>query len=358
MRIQFCISMIPRKAHKRPCRPVTLLCLFLATFCATLCRAENSFPNDVMYRGLQGEDTGKGLESLLLDAQGSHLVTRQSNESIPLSDNSIVAMAINPGTTDFWTFSPSVLKISGPTTVYITISACTQPSPKSGLNATEIYTNQTLPALQMYISTDASNTRPGPDTDATKQDMRELSLGFTNITLDDVTTDVYISVVAQNVTSDWQGGWTYQLGSSTNRIKSIPHYANIRITAVCTRWTESVRHRHFPNRSPHYNRQPLNLRSPTVPNLRRPQRLRLRLLTSLQFILRFPLKPLPLHHRKCTSLNDDPRRRRTPQTTIPPRRSQRQYRIQCLLDPPIHQRYLLRSGCSIPTIREHKNQIQ
>jgi hypothetical protein len=173
-----------------------------------------------MYRGLLSDDTGMGLESLLLDSHESHLVTRQSNESIPLSDNSIVPMGINPGTTDFWTFSPAQNNISGTTTVYITISACTQPFPKSGLNATQIYTNQTLPALQLYISTDASNTRPGPDTDATKQVMTELSLGFTNVTLDDITADVYISVVARNVSSDWQGTWTYQLGSSTKRSKS------------------------------------------------------------------------------------------------------------------------------------------
>lgn len=220
MRLPFPLSMIPHTARNQFRRPTILLFLFLATFGTTLCRATNSFTNDVMYGGLLGEDTGTGFEPLLLDAHESHLVTRQSNESIPLSDNSIVAMLINPGTTDFWTFSPSNLKINGPTTLYITISTCTQPSPQSGLNATEIYANQTLPALQLYVSTDASNTRPGPDTDATKQDMRELVLGFTNITLDDITSDVYISVVAQNVSSDWQGGWTYQLGSSTNRNNS------------------------------------------------------------------------------------------------------------------------------------------
>jgi len=212
--------MIPWKARSRSSRPITVLCLFLATLLATFCRASNSFQNDIMYSGLLDEDTGTIFESLLLDLQESHLVTRQSNESIPLSDNSIVPMGINPGTTDFWTFSPSQNNISGTTNVYITVSACTQPFPKSGLNATQIYTNQTLPALQLYISTDASNTRPGPDTDATTQVMRELSLGFTNITLADITADVYISVVAPNVTSDWQGTWTYQLGSSTKRIKS------------------------------------------------------------------------------------------------------------------------------------------
>ena len=220
MRKRFSNSMSPLNSRSQSRRPISLLCLFLATFLAALCLASNSFPNDVVYRGVLGENSETGFEPLLLETHESHLVTRQSNQSIPLSDNSIVPMGINPGTTDFWTFSPSQLNISGPTTVHITVSACTQPFPKSGLNATKVYANQTLPALQLYVSTNKSNPRPGPDTDATKQVMRGLSQGFTNITLENVTGDIYISVAAPNVTSDWQGSWSYQLGTSTKRAKS------------------------------------------------------------------------------------------------------------------------------------------
>ena len=137
-----------------------------------------------------------------------------------LSDNSIVPKTINPGTTDFWTFSPSSLNVSSSSTLYITINVCTQPFPKVGLNATEIYANETLPSLQLYISQDSSNPQPGPASDPSLQDLATLSQGFASYNISGVSADVFLSVVAQNVTSNWQGSWSYQLATSTKGMKT------------------------------------------------------------------------------------------------------------------------------------------
>jgi len=169
----------------------------------------------VLYNGVFNSDTATTLDSLQQELHEFSLVTRQSNESAQLSDNSIVSKTIAPGATDFWTFSPSLLNIHGSPTLYITISACTQPSPLPGLNATQIYASENLPSLQLYISTDSTNTKPGPDSDASLQTVQILSQGFTNFSMPSVSDDVYISVVAGSVSSNWKGSWSYELATST-----------------------------------------------------------------------------------------------------------------------------------------------
>jgi hypothetical protein len=211
---------IPSNRAKSLQRRSILLYLLLAAILSTLCLASESFTDVILYNDLLGMDIGSVLDSLPLLGHENHLVSRQSNESRQLQDDSIVPIEILPGTTEFWTFSPSFLNLtqsSTGSTLYITVSACTQPFPKVGLNATEIYAKGSPPALQLYLSKDSSNSRPGPHADATRQNMTELIRGFAsiNVTLTDLKKDVYIAVSAQNITSDWQGDWTYQIGSST-----------------------------------------------------------------------------------------------------------------------------------------------
>jgi hypothetical protein len=169
----------------------------------------------MLYDGVFNNDAATTLDSLRHESHEFSLVSRQSNESAQLSDNSIVPKTIAPGATDFWTFSPSLLNIHGSPTLYITISACTQPSPASGLNATQIYASENLPSLQLYISTDSTNTKPGPDSDASLQTVQILSQGYANFSIPSVSDDVYMSVVAGSVSSSWQGSWSYELATST-----------------------------------------------------------------------------------------------------------------------------------------------
>ena len=172
----------------------------------------------MIYNDLLPVDAGTLIDSVSINVHESHLVARQSNVSTPLGNNAVVGMDLAPGTTDFWTFSPSLLNITdttNTTTLYITVNTCTQPFPKPGLNATEVYAKGELPPLQLYVSTSPANKLPGPSADSSLQTVLQLVAGFANVTLPGVPSDVYISVSALNTSSDWQGSWSYQLGTST-----------------------------------------------------------------------------------------------------------------------------------------------
>jgi Stretch-activated Ca2+-permeable channel component len=240
-----------------PTAQFILLFLLLATSFLPPCLASESFADVILYDDVLGMDIGSAFEALPLLRRESHLVARQSNESRQLSDNSIVPIEILPGTTEYWTFSPSFLNFTKNytgSTLYITVGACTQPFPKVGLNATEIYAKESPPTLQLYYSTDSANTRPGPHSDATRQNMTELSQGFTsvNITLADLKKDVNIAVYAQNITSDWQGSWTYQIGSSTKGMQ-IKNLINCRTATASGSGSKSLGYRYLAVGRPYYN---------------------------------------------------------------------------------------------------------
>src|SRR5437667_5644882 len=215
MWVLYSTSMNAQHRPTRSYRPSTLSYLFLATFWSMNCLASNTFEQDGLYTGLLSSDTRSSMDTSVKDSHPFNLVTRQSNESVQLADNSIVPKEIFPGTTDFWTFSPSLQNVSASSTLYITVSACTQPFPKIGLNATQIYTNETLPPLQLYISIDPSNPRPDPSSSSLPQTSQNFSLGFTSFNITPITKDVFLSVAAQNTTSNWEGSWSYQLATST-----------------------------------------------------------------------------------------------------------------------------------------------
>src|SRR5579859_1417785 len=211
----------PRSRH----RVLWLWLLLATTFVSTLCLASMPFEGDRLHDSILGIDIEAATEVLSLQGgDTSHLVSRQVNESRQLTDNSITPKEISPGTLDFWTFPASQWNSSTAnigSTLYITVSACTQPFPRTGLNASEVYARGSPPALRLYLSTDSANKQPGPSSDPAKQNMTTLSLGFANMSLvlTDMKQDVHISVSAQNISSDWQGTWTYQIGVSTQRIR-------------------------------------------------------------------------------------------------------------------------------------------
>jgi Stretch-activated Ca2+-permeable channel component len=194
---------------------------------STLCMASMPFEGDGLYDGLLGIDMETSTDVLSLQGDASHLVSRQVNETRQLTDNSISPREIVPGDLDFWTFPASQWnssKTKNNSTLYLTVSACTQPFPRTGLNTTEVYASGSPPALRLYVSTDPSNKQPGPSSDPARQNMTELSYGFANMTLvlPDITKDVYITVASQNISSDWQGTWTYQIGASTQGNAPVP----------------------------------------------------------------------------------------------------------------------------------------
>lgn len=215
---------LPPRALPRARLRGSWLGLLLATMVFRLCLASMLFEGDGMFDSLLGIDIGAAKDALSLQGETSHLVSRQINESIPLVDNSITPKEISPEGLDFWIFPASQWNTSSAkigSTLYLTLSACTQPFPRTGLNATEVYANGSPPALRLYFSTDPSNRQPGPSSDPARQNMTTLSFGFANtsLVLSNATQDVYIGVSAQNISSDWQGTWTYQIAASTQRTK-------------------------------------------------------------------------------------------------------------------------------------------
>jgi Stretch-activated Ca2+-permeable channel component len=190
--------------------PRLLWWLFLASFLCLCCWASPSSQGNILVDELFEHVAGDAFDTQSLD-HGSSLVTRQSNASSFLEDNSFVSTTVTPGTSQFWTFR---LNSTATTTLYITIGACTQPFPKPGLNATEIYSKDPLPSLQLYSSTDASNTQPGPSSPSGAQ-VNGLIQGFVNVTLENITSSVFFTVVAPSISSNYEGTWSYQLGSST-----------------------------------------------------------------------------------------------------------------------------------------------
>lgn len=199
----------PSLAFLRHRARALLLHLFLAAFCAlTVCASHT--PVDLSSNDIF--DPLPDIPDILQQPDLSHdLVTRQSNESTELQPNAITSKDISPASTDFWTFPTSQLNLTGSTTVYFTVSACTQPFPRPGLNATQIYLNETLPPLRIYVS---ANSRPGSGSNLSVE-LTELSLGYAAVNVSGVTGDLFLSVVAGNVSSDWQGTWSYEIGAST-----------------------------------------------------------------------------------------------------------------------------------------------
>ena len=192
--------------------------LFLVTIVSTCCLASYGVPDAVTYDDMLNMGSGMILDPLTINVHESHLVARQSNESVQLNNNAVVGMDLAPGTTDFWTFSPSRLNITDPTNstiLYITVNTCTQPFPKTGLNATEIYAKGGPPQLSLFVSTDPRNKLPGPSSDSALQNVTQFVSGFVNATLSGISSDVYLSVSALNTSSDYQGSWSYQIGTST-----------------------------------------------------------------------------------------------------------------------------------------------
>jgi len=214
------MNLLPRFSRSKLRCPMSALFLFLVTLLCMLTRLASA--------GLEQQQDGSGIFQALLgntreslpqlpdSVVGSqHLRARQLNATFELSDNSTITREIGATSIDYWTFSPSRLNVTAGSNLYLTLSVCTQPFPNPGLNATEVYATQTIPPLQLYVSTDASNLRPGPGVDSTTQAVTSANQGFANFTINSISSDIYLSIAAGNVTSDWQGTWTYSLGSST-----------------------------------------------------------------------------------------------------------------------------------------------
>lgn len=91
--------------------------------------------------------------------------------------------------------------------VYISVNTCLQPTYNSSGAQTSA-----PPQLTLYVAT-GSNRNPGPSADASSQDVRPLSEGFTRYSFT-TTRDTYISVSAPSLPDQFVGVWNYELAVS------------------------------------------------------------------------------------------------------------------------------------------------
>ncbi|KAJ5722864.1 hypothetical protein N7488_000899 [Penicillium malachiteum] len=91
-------------------------------------------------------------------------------------------------------------------TVYLSIVTCDRPA----TNVTGVEGD--FPQLKVYVSTSADLTEPGPGKDSSLQSVTTSTEGFLGIEFD-ASSDVYLSVVAENTTS-YNGSYTYNIAAS------------------------------------------------------------------------------------------------------------------------------------------------
>jgi calcium channel MID1 len=91
-------------------------------------------------------------------------------------------------------------------TLYITVTTCLQPSPKSN------GTTAAPPQLKVYVSTSRNNTTPGPTQSTTRQTVVTLDKGFGQFALN-ATGDVFVGVYGEN-TTDYKDVWNAHIAAS------------------------------------------------------------------------------------------------------------------------------------------------
>lgn len=157
-----------------------------------------------------------GLDDLLLPlSETNHLYSRAVNVTTPIEDGQVLIDQLSWGEAAYWAYIPAN-KTSD--TVYITLNVCTQPLPLSTLpNSTisQLWNNtRYIPALRLYGSNDSSNTLPNA-TQAT--DMSMFEYGFANLTYQETSGNLYVSVSAPPKDPSWNDDvFSYQIGLSTS----------------------------------------------------------------------------------------------------------------------------------------------
>lgn len=132
-----------------------------------------------------------------------------------LNNNQIVSSSVAINGYNYYYFSVSATgqlfsKRDLPT-IHLSTTICNQPTAPADFH-------DTVPPLNLYISTSSSNTLPGPDNSATVEDS---SYGLIKWASDNQTSEIWIAVAAPALTGSWTGNFTYEIGVSTSRKKLI-----------------------------------------------------------------------------------------------------------------------------------------
>lgn len=95
-----------------------------------------------------------------------------------------------------------------PRTVYISINTCLQPTWNASIPQSDA-----PPQLTLYVSTDTSNTNPGPNVTNGTQVALPLTEGFANFSMN-ATESIYMTVTAPELPENYTGVWNYALAAS------------------------------------------------------------------------------------------------------------------------------------------------
>lgn len=166
------------------------------------------------------------------------IVGRAAQDIIPLSNNAPKALNLEPGSKACYVINQGMLSgrdgasnrrdarnrnvdIEGPygsyldasllqradaTTLYISANTCLKPS----INGSQ------APQLSLFVSNSSDIDCPGPSQDDSKQQKLDFVSGAVMYSIN-ATADVYISVVAPNVTGNtYQGMWNFEIAASTD----------------------------------------------------------------------------------------------------------------------------------------------
>lgn len=185
------------------------------------------------------EESEADLEDDKRNAEYLHGFASRATQSIvsALENNSPQNLNIDFGQTQNWIFSTQSIKPGIPgiqlprdnatdaaqlqardelrgrqdqTLVYVTVNTCLQPTASDPGNSGNVIPAQ----LTMYVSTNPSNTNPGPLVNDPEQQVVEFSGGYA-LTSVNAGNDVYVGVSALDVTG-FTGSWNYEIAASVD----------------------------------------------------------------------------------------------------------------------------------------------
>ncbi|KAF2755350.1 hypothetical protein EJ05DRAFT_99048 [Pseudovirgaria hyperparasitica] len=119
-----------------------------------------------------------------------------------LTNNLGYDTSVEPGSSIFFQFGTAEAEASD---VYVTVNTCSQPVANSTSSAE-------APQLTLYLSTDESNTTPGP-TNTANSEMRAFDQGFVSYNVSSQKI-VYIGISAPERPDGMEGGYTVSVGAS------------------------------------------------------------------------------------------------------------------------------------------------
>ncbi|KAI8641668.1 stretch-activated Ca2+-permeable channel component-domain-containing protein [Parasitella parasitica] len=151
-----------------------------------------------------------GLIALFLSCFHSNLVYAQSTTK-QLNNNQIVSASVAIHEYNYYYFSvPTTNQLFSKRdlpTIHLSTTICNQPTAPAD-------SHDTVPPLNLYVSTSISNTLPGPDNSVAVNDS---SYGLIKWTSNNQTSEIWIAVAAPALTGSWVGNYTYEIGVSTSQ---------------------------------------------------------------------------------------------------------------------------------------------